>query len=412
MTVLQLGQAAKDAASKIAQANSGAKDTLLTTIAELIIKKSNSILLENQKDIELARSNGIGEVMTDRLTLTPERISAMADSLRNMAALPDPTGVILDGCTRPNGLRIIRKRVPIGVVAIIYESRPNVTLDAAALCLKAGNAVVLRGGKEAIFSNTALVNIIKDALETNGFPRDIVGLVTDTSRDSAKQLMELTGIIDLLIPRGGKELIDTVIRGAKVPVIETGAGNCHLYVDEFADIEMALAVTENAKMSRPSVCNAAETLLVHRNIADRFLPKFFDLIGPRAELRGDERARDILPAINVAVERDWFTEYNDYILAVAIVDCVEDAVWHINHYGTKHSEAIITEAVRPAEYFMENVDAAAVYLNASTRFTDGGEFGMSAEIGISTSKLHARGPMGLDALTTTKYFVFGDGQLR
>ena len=412
MTVLQLGQAAKASAAQIATASSGKKRDLLLCLAGLIAEREGDILAANQLDVAEAENNGIGEVMVDRLLLTPPRIAAMAEATRVIAGLDDPIGMIEGGVTRPNGLRIIDKRVPIGVIAIIYESRPNVTVDAAALCLKAGNAVVLRGGKEAINSNKMLAEIIKDALAASGFSKDIVGLVTDTSRESAKQLMELTGCVDLLIPRGGRELIDSTFRNAKVPVIETGAGNCHVYVDEYADMDMGLSIVENAKMQRPSVCNAAETLLVHKAVAEIFLAGIHEKIGDRVEFRTDERAKALLPSAKDADEEDWYKEYNDYILAVRVVDDVEDAVRHINKYSTRHSDAIVTENVRNADYFLDNVDSAAVYLNASTRFTDGEEFGLSAEIGISTSKLHARGPMGLKALTTTKLIILGSGQIR
>ncbi len=412
MTVHELGVAAKATTMQIASASSEEKNRLLLQIADLLIEHSGEILLANQKDIAAAKDNGISDVMVDRLALNPDRIRAISDALKYMATLDDPIGIVEGGSTRPNGLKLIQKRVPLGVVAIIYESRPNVTVDAASLCLKAGNAVILRGGKEAIHSNTALVEIIKEALLGCGFSKDVVGLVTDTSRDSAKELMELTGYIDLLIPRGGKALIDATVQNAKVPVIETGAGNCHTYVDEYADLSMALAIAKNAKMQRPSVCNAMETLLVHSSVAADFLPLLFKEIGKKVEFRGDERVRAILPDAKQASEEDWYTEFNDYILAIRIVDSVEDAVDHINTYGTKHSEAIITTNIKNAEYFLENIDAAALYLNASTRFTDGEEFGLSAEIGISTSKLHARGPMGLKALTTTKYIILGDGQIR
>jgi len=412
MTVLELCETARAAAARMAAASSEAKSGLLNCLADLLLFRSADILAANCRDVDDAEMNGITEVMVDRLLLTEGRIASMADAVRAVAALDDPIGIIEGGVTRPNGLRIINKRVPLGVVAIIYESRPNVTVDIAALCLKAGNSVVLRGGKEAINSNMMLVQLIKEALSACGFSEDTVGLVTDTSRESARQLMEMTGYVDLLIPRGGKALIDSTFRNAKVPVIETGAGNCHVYIDEHADIEMGLRIAENAKVQRPSVCNAAETLLVHSAVAEVFLPKLFERIGDRVEFRADERAKAAIPDASEATEDDWHTEFLDYILAVRVVDSVEEAVRHIAKYGTRHSEAIVTQDIKNADYFLENIDAAAVYLNASTRFTDGEEFGLSAEVGISTSKLHARGPMGLKALTTTKTVVIGSGQIR
>jgi len=412
MTVLQLGEAAKAAKVAISSASSITKDALLRTIAELLIVNTDKILEANAIDISNAKDNGISEVMTDRLRLTNARIANMSNALIKMADLDDPVGIIEGGSTRPNGLKIVNKRVPIGVVALIYESRPNVTIDAACLCIKAGNAVILRGGKEAINSNVALVETIKEGLKTHNLSEDIVGLVRDTTRESAKQLMELTGYVDLLIPRGNKSLIEATLLNAKVPVVETGAGNCHVYVDEYADLIKAVNITENAKVQRPSVCNSAETLLVHRSIAKKFLPLIYEKISDIVEFRGDSDTRAILTNINEATESDWYTEYNDYILTVGIVDDVKAAVAHIEKYSTHNSEAIITEDLANATYFLETVDSAAVYLNASTRFTDGEEFGLSAEIGVSTSKIHARGPMGLKALTTTKTIVIGDGQIR
>ena len=412
MTVLELGIAAKAAKNGIATASSTLKNSVLRRISELLIANTKDILEANDIDLANAKENGIGEVMSDRLRLTEARILNMSNALVKMIDLDDPVGIIEGGSERPNGLKIINKMVPIGVVALIYESRPNVTIDAASLCLKAGNAVILRGGKEAINSNMALVKVIKQGLKENNLSEDIVGLVTDTTRESAKQLMELTGYVDLLIPRGNKSLIETTLLNAKVPVVETGAGNCHIYVDEYANIDMALAITENAKIQRPSVCNAAETLLVHRSIAEKFLPLIYEKIKSLVEFRGDDEVLKILPLITPATDLDWYTEYNDYILAVHIVDDVKEAIDHIEKYGTHNSDAIITENVTNADIFLETVDSAAVYLNASTRFTDGEEFGLSAEIGVSTSKIHARGPMGLKALTTTKTIVLGNGQIR
>ena len=412
MTVIELAQAAKAAKFEIASAQSKTKDALLRTIAALLLLNTEEILKANEIDLANAKENGIGEVMSDRLRLTAKRIEDMADALVSLATVEDPIGIIDGGSTRPNGLRIYNKRVPIGVVALIYESRPNVTVDAACLCLKSGNAVILRGGKEAIHSNIALVKTIKQGLKQHNLSEDIVGLVEDTSRQSAKELMELTGYVDLLIPRGNKSLIEATVQNAKVPVVETGAGNCHVYVDRYANIDKALVITENAKVQRPSVCNSAETLLVDRPIAKQFLPLIYEMIGDRVEFRGDEEVLKILPDAIPATELDWYTEYNDYILAVHIVNDVEEAIYHIEKYGTHNSDAIITENIGNATLFLESVDSAAVYLNTSTRFTDGQEFGLSAEIGVSTSKIHARGPMGLKALTTTKSVVIGDGQIR
>ena len=412
MTVLQLGEAARAAKMGIALLGSDQKNLLLLTIADLLVENTDRILQANSIDLANAKDNNIGDVMSDRLRLNEERIQNMADAMRKMTTLDDPVGIVEGGSTRPNGLKIIHKRVPIGVVAIIYESRPNVTVDAACLCLKSGNAVILRGGREAINSNIALVDVIKQGLKMHNLSEDTVGIVEDTSHESARELMELTGYIDLLIPRGSQELINATLNNAKVPVIETGAGNCHIYVDEYANLEMALSITENAKIQRPSVCNAVETLLVHRLVAEEFLPMLYDRIGKRVELRGDEEVVRIIPNALKATEEDWYTEFNDYILAVHIVEDVNKAIEHIEKYGTHHSEAIITENVRTADIFLSSIDSAALYLNASTRFTDGEEFGLSAEIGISTSKLHARGPMGLKALTTTKTIVLGDGQIR
>lgn len=412
MKVIDLAIAAKKSSIEIAHADSKTKDGVLLSLAKGLEDNSEKIISANRTDIEFAKKNSLSDAMIERLTLDDTRIRNMANSLIELASLPDPVGKIISGSTRPNGLVIAKKQVPLGVIALIYESRPNVTVDSASLCIKSGNAVILRGGKEAINSNIELVRIIKEALSGNGLSEDIVGLVTDTSRNSSIELMGLSGYVDLLIPRGGKALIEATVKNAKVPVIETGAGNCHIYVDEFADLEMSTIVVNNAKTQRPSVCNSVETVLVHKKIAEQFLKMMADGFTHEVELRGDLAASTILKGIKTATDEDWYTEYNDYILTVGVVSGVEEACALINRYGTRHSDAIMTENVKNAEYFLENVDSSSVYLNASTRFTDGGEFGMSAEMGISTDKLHVRGPIGLDALTTTKYIVLGNGQIR
>jgi glutamate-5-semialdehyde dehydrogenase len=350
--------------------------------------------------------------MLDRLKLNEKRIESMAESLADIARLPDPVG---NGETklRPNGIRVTNIRVPLGVIAVIYEARPNVTIDAAALCIKSGNAFVLRGGKEAVNTNRELVKYIKESLVATGISPDAAGFVDDISREGSAVLMNMRRYIDVLIPRGGAGLIKTVVENSRIPVIETGAGNCHVYVDKYADLTMAIEIAVNAKVSRPSVCNAIETVLVHSAVAGEFLRRFADAVEPwHVELRGCPRTRDILPDILPATEADYYTEYNDYICAVKIVDTIDEAIDHINKYNTRHSEAIITDNLANADKFLNSVDAAAVYVNASTRFTDGGEFGMGAEIGISTQTLHARGPVGLRELTTNKYLIVGNGQVR
>lgn len=405
-----MSRLARKASARLGSTNTETRNAALKAMADALISRAGEIIAANAKDIEAAKQNGMSDAMLDRLTLTDARIRAIAASVEKVIALPDP----LSGSekwTRPNGIEIEKRRVPFGVIAIIYEARPNVTADAAALCVKSGNAVILRGGKEAISSNIAVANVLSDALESLGLPRDCVQIVRDTSRETANALMRLKGGIDLLIPRGGKSLIRSVVDNATVPVIETGAGNCHIYIDEFADTEMALSVLDNAKRQRPSVCNAAESLLVHKNIAEQILPLVKERLS-NVELRGCERTLAILPDIVSATEDDFFAEYNDYIMSVKVVDDVQTAVEHINIHGTGHSEAIITENSENARYFENNIDAAAVYVNASTRFTDGEEFGFGAEIGISTQKMHARGPMGLPEMTTYKYVVRGNGQVR
>ena len=406
-------RAAKAAAQVLATAGTTAKNAALHAMAEALGTQQDAILAANALDIVGATERGLSPHSIERLTLSPKRIAEMQTGLKQVAALPDPIGAVLSGWRRPNGLQITKTRVPLGVIGIIFESRPNVTVDAAALCLKSGNAALLRGGSEAIHSNIALAQVLGGALESVGLPRACVQLIESTDRAAAKRLMTLNGFVDCLIPRGGASLIKTVVETATVPVIETGTGNCHVYVDKAADFEMAAAIVLNAKVQRPSVCNSAESLLVHREIAEIFLPLIgAKLVAAGVEIRGDAAACALLPGIAEATEEDWLTEYNALILAVKIVDSLEDAIAHIAAYGTRHSEAIVTENYAAAQAFTDGVDCAAVYVNASTRFTDGFEFGFGAEIGISNQKLHARGPMGLEELTTYKYVVRGDGQIR
>lgn len=401
---------AKQAIATLAASSGQVRNHAIEVMAECLKTESEYILSENTKDIVVARQNGMSEALLDRLTLTRERIEGICTSLMKVCALPDPLGKG-NIWTRPNGLTIQKVQVPLGLIAIIYESRPNVTCDAAALCIKSGNGVVLRGGSEAIHSNIALSTVLRNAIEKASLPVDCIQIVEDTSRETATALMQMNEYIDLLIPRGNKALIKAVAKNATVPVIETGAGNCHIYVDENADMEMAINIIDNAKTSRPSVCNAAESLLLHRSIAGTLLPLIKERM-PKVELRGCSESLALLPGIVVATDEDFYTEYNDFILSVKVVADVREAVVHINEHNTKHSDAIITRDFTNAEYFMVNVDAAAVYVNASTRFTDGEEFGFGAEVGISTQKLHARGPMGLDELTTIKYKIIGNGQIR
>ena len=411
--LLQKGALARDAAFKLACIDTELKNRALSAIADALSAHSDEIIEENKKDIAAAEEKGTRKAMIDRLTLTPERIAGIADGVRKVIELPDPIGETVKEWTRPNGLLISEKRVPMGVIAIIYEARPNVTVDAAALCLKSSNAVMLRGGSEAIHSNIKLMRIMQDAAYAAGLPEGSLNLIEDTDRAAAVELMKMNGYVDLLIPRGGAALIRSVVENATVPVIETAAGNCHIYADRDCDFDMAISIILNAKVSRPSVCNAAETLLIDRAIADKFLPLAADALKKAGvELRGCPECVKILPDINKAAESDWSTEYNDYIMAIKIVDGVSEAIAHINKYNTKHSEAIITNNSETTEKFLREVDAAAVYVNASTRFTDGFEFGFGAEIGISTQKMHARGPMGLEQLTSIKYIVHGNGQIR
>ena len=405
-------RAAKEASRAYGSTSTAKKNALLCAMADQLTADSNAILAANAEDLSAAAENGVPKTMLDRLKLDGKRLAGICAALREVAALPDPIGSG-EQTIRPNGLVIRHIRAPMGCVAMIYEARPNVTVDAAALCLKTGNAVVLRGGKEAIRSSMALVESMRKALAAHGFSPDLIGLITMTDRAGATALMNMRGLVDVLIPRGGKGLIRSVVENARIPVIETGAGNCHLYVDEAADLDKAVKVAVNAKCSRPSVCNAIETLLVHESVAAEYLPRMAEAMKPwSVEIRGDEATRAILPDAVPASEEDWDTEYNDYILAVRVVDSIDEAITHITRYTTGHSEAIITESMAAANRFRNEIDAAAVYVNASTRFTDGGEFGFGAEIGISTQKLHARGPMGLYALTTDKYLVDGDGQVR
>jgi len=414
MTALEKqGLAAKNAERVLAVAGQERKDTALLTIADALMARREEWLSANAADLAAARAGGMKESMLDRLALDEKRIAAIAEGVRQVAALPDPVGQVVKTATRPNGLKLEQRRVPLGVIGIIYEARPNVTVDAAALCLKAGNACILRGGKEAFRSNRAAVDILRDALESVGLPRDCVALVEDTSRESANEMMNLTRYLDVLIPRGGAGLIRSVVQNARVPVIRTGEGVCHIYVHAKADLPMAARILYNAKCSRPSVCNAAECVLVDEEVAAEFLPLAWEQLKEKnVALHADEAARAILPWADPAGEEDWDREYGDYQLAVKVVTGPEEAVDFIARHGTGHSEAIITGDADVARWFMDRVDAAAVYVNASTRFTDGFEFGLGAEIGISTQKLHARGPMGLEELTGTKYLIYGAGQVR
>lgn len=410
--IYEICQKARVASRSLANASGKDRNGILLSMAEKIRASYEEIIEANRVDLQNAKENGIKESMIDRLMLNKDRIYAISDAIVFVAGLGDPigTGEIF---TRPNGLEIHKMRVPLGVVAMIYEARPNVTPDAASLCIKSGNAVILRGGKEAINSNKAIVNVIRKAISEYGYDENAVTLIEDTSRDSANLLMKMRGGVDVLIPRGGKGLIKNVVENASVPVIETGAGNCHLYVDESANIDMALSVAINAKCSRPAVCNAIETVLVHKSCAKEFLTRFYE--GTRKyslEFRGCDKCCEILNEITKATEEDYDTEYDDYIVSCKVVDDVNEAIEHIRKYSTGHSEAIITENGRNADLFVKSIDSCSLYVNASTRFTDGGEFGLGAEIGISTQKLHVRGPMGLSALTTEKYIIKGDGQIR
>lgn len=404
---------ARSAGFELVSVGTEVKDNALEAIAAALEERADEIIAANNIDIENAENNGTRKAMIDRLTLTEERIAGIAEGVRQVKSLSDPVGEVVKMWKRPNGLMIGQKRVPMGVIAIIYEARPNVTVDAAALCLKTSNACVLRGGSEAINSNKAIMKIMQDAAYGAGLPVGTLNIIEDTSRETATALMKMNGYIDLLIPRGGKGLIKSVVENATVPVVETAAGNCHVYVDGDADFDMAVDIVLNAKVQRPSVCNAAETLLVDRKIAGEFIPLIFKALKENnVEIRADKTSKNIFPDVEDADDEDYYTEYNDYIIAVKVVNGVDEAIAHINKYNTKHSEAIITNNYAKSQKFLNEVDAAAVYVNASTRFTDGFEFGFGAEIGISTQKMHARGPMGLEALTSIKYIVYGDGQIR
>ncbi len=410
--VISQAKKAKKASRKLAGVSTSIKDNALHEIADNLEKSVDRILKINEKDMEKGKQKGLTNALLDRLQLTEERIKGMAAGLRDIARLDDPIGEVDRMWKRPNGLHIGQIRVPLGVIGIIYEARPNVTVDVAGLCLKAGNAVILRGGSNAFESNRVLTAIISESLQAAGLPEDSVQLIQTTDRKAVKIIFGLNKYIDVLIPRGGAGLINRVVNEASVPAIQTGVGNCHVYVDQNADLEMALKIVDNAKTDRPAVCNAAETLLVHQDIAEGFLPRLQALFTGRVELRGCERTCEIIPEIKEAEESDWSEEYLDYIMAVKIVEDIDGALDHIYKYGSMHSEAIITRDYDRANRFLEEIDAAAVYINASTRFTDGGQFGLGAETGISTQKLHARGPMGLKELTTTKYIIRGKGQVR
>jgi glutamate-5-semialdehyde dehydrogenase len=413
MTVQQQATDARVAAIDLAAATRAEKDGALLLMADRLVERTDDIVTANAVDVANARQGGQTEAMIDRLTLTPARVASMADGLRQLAALPDPIGDVVRGSTLANGLELRQVRVPFGVVGIIYEGRPNVTADAAGICLKSGNAALLRGSGSAMSSNAAIVSVLRKAVADSGLPADTIQLLDATSRDSVKELMRARGLVDVLIPRGGSSLIKTVVEESTVPVIETGVGNCHVYVDASADLEKALSITLNSKTQRLSTCNTAESLLVHAEVADSFLPLVLDeFAAAGVTVHGDPRVASYTDDVVPATEVDWATEYLSADISVAVVDSLEDALDHIRRYGTGHTEAIVTESVTAARRFTSAVDAAAVMVNASTRFTDGGEFGFGAEIGISTQKLHARGPMGLPELTSTKYIVTGNGQTR
>lgn len=409
-----LGQQAKVAGRQIAKLSTAAKNDLLNQVAKALVAESDYIITENAKDMTNAKENGISEIMQDRLLLTEDRIAGIAEGVRQVADLQDPIGQVVRGYTNLDGLKIVQKRVPMGVIAMIFESRPNVSIDAFSLAFKTNNAIILRGGRDAINSNKALVTVARKALENAGITADAVQLVEDTSHEVAEELMAATKYVDLLIPRGGARLIQTVKEKAKVPVIETGVGNCHIYVDKYANLDMATQIVINAKTQRPSVCNAAESLVVHADIAEEFLPNLEKAISKiqSVEFRADERALKLMEKAVPASPEDFATEFLDYIMSVKVVDSLDEAIGWINTYTTSHSEAIVTQDISRAEQFQDDVDAAAVYVNASTRFTDGFVFGLGAEIGISTQKMHARGPMGLEALTSTKFYINGQGQIR
>lgn len=409
----RLGMNAKAAETEMRNLSTNKKNEVLLAVADKLVKDAQTLINANRLDVETGKRNHMPEGLIDRLLLTESRIEGMAEGLRQVAALDDPVGEVTGMKKRPNGLLIGQKRVPLGVIGIIYEARPNVTADAFALCFKTGNVVILKGGSDAIHSNEAIVNCIRETLNEQGVTEDAIQLISDTSRETAAEFMKMNQYVDVLIPRGGRGLIKAVVEQSTIPVIETGTGNCHIYVDETADLQMAADIVINAKTQRVGVCNACESLLVNRKVKDAFLPVLADRLKEKhVEVRADKDAGALMPESVPATEEDWGTEYLDYILSVKVVDSVEEAIAHINKYNTKHSEAIITNDYSHAQKFLDEVDAAAVYVNASTRFTDGNEFGFGAEIGISTQKLHARGPMGLLALTTTKYIIYGNGQVR
>lgn len=409
--LIEIGQRAQTAADQVALLDTATKNRALGAMTDALRTHQNEIITANQAD--LAQATDMPKKFTDRLMVNEQRVADMANGLRTVARLADPTARIDRGWINADGLQILQRRVPLGVIGIIFEARPNVTVDATGLTFKSGNAVILRGGKEAIRTNTALANILRAALEKQGLPADAVQLIEDTSHELAQEMMNLTDYIDVLIPRGGRGLIQRVVKTATVPVIETGAGNCHVYIDKDAALQMATDITVNAKVQRPSVCNAAEKLLIHRDVAAKFLPTIAQaLLDHGVQLRGDDQARVIVPQMQAASNADWDTEYNDLVMAVKVVDSLDDAIQHINHHSTHHSEVIVTDSIERGRAFQQRINSACVYVNASTRFTDGGVFGFGAEIGISTQKLHARGPMGLDQLTTIKYEITGSGQVR
>jgi len=409
----EIGKKVKETTKQLNNISSKKKNELLRKVAQVIVQSQDEVIKANQKDIKNAKENGMKESLIDRLKVDEQRILDMTKGLEKIADLEDPIGETLEGKTLGNGLEILKKRVPLGVIAIIYESRPNVTLDAFGLCFKTGNAVILRGGSDAIHTNIAIVRIIKQTLNEVQLPENCVYLLEDTTRETTIKLMKLNPYIDVLIPRGGAGLIKTVVENSTIPVIETGTGNCHIYVDETADFSMALSIIENAKTQRTGVCNACESLVVHKKVAENFIPLLVKRLEEKqVEIRGDEQACKISKVIIPAAEEDWGTEYLDLILSLKIVNNIEEAIEHINQYSTKHSESIITKDYEVARKFLNEIDSSCVYVNSSTRFTDGGEFGFGAEIGISTQKLHARGPMGLKELTTTKYIILGNGQIR
>lgn len=409
----EIGKKVKETTQRLNNMSSKEKNELLRNVAKAIISSQKEILEANQKDLEIANTNGMKESLIDRLKLNEDRILAMAKALEKIADLEDPIGETIEGKVLENGLQILKTRVPLGVIAIIYEARPNVTLDAFGLCFKTGNALILRGGTDAIYTNLAIVKVVKETLKELELPENCIYLLEDTSRETTKQLMKLNSYVDVLIPRGGAGLIKTVVENSTIPVIETGTGNCHIYVDETADFSMALSIIENAKTQRTGVCNACESLVIHAAIAKDFIPKLVERLSKKqVEIRGDQKACEISKYIIPATEKDWGAEYLDLILSLKIVDNIEEAINHINQYGTKHSESIITRNYEKARKFLNEIDSSCVYVNSSTRFTDGGEFGLGGEIGISTQKLHARGPMGLKELTTTKYMIYGNGQIR